>query len=286
MILVPITLNSNEEIVLFNDLKIRKITLVEYEKYFGIGNIKFENNLVVSYSNICNPDNTSRLDDDYFPPQYIHWNNFHNLNFVGKLLMKHSIPRFLIEHNDYIQIKNLLFILRLLSDVNFLAPIGYNNERMQTHFFDFSFSEKHILNLSTIDIAKVDKLLNKLYNSKDVKIDLLKHRFSLISNVDLDKKLRFVEAVSIIESIVCGNEKNELRFRFSLFSHFLIDYADFNEFKKIYDIRSQLVHTGRSKLFSNQLLERIVRISKDILLEYIQNDVDGDEILRIILNKK
>jgi hypothetical protein len=154
-----------------------------------------------------------------------------------------------------------------------------NDSNSNFHYylpFNNSINFDYFLKLEEIELLKnIVKNVPKLN-------EVIRKRFLIAADHDLNNKVKVVELVSIMESLLCGNEKNELRFRFALFSSFIINKfrktTSFQEMKYFYDLRSELVHTGNSKKFTNQSLFRINFLSRELIKQYLLENFSPSKI--------
>lgn len=275
MIIAPITISVDKDSYLFSDdLTIRKITDDEYKKYFCIKSITFESHRPKSYT----PYNLEKC--------YSYWYDLPNLNYIGKEIIFATIPEYCVESNNEEKIQFFINSIRLNTTINIFCPLGFSENRVR--YFGGAFSFQNLCHLKETDFLSIkivySRLLQKYHG--DEKLKILLERFSTITNTDISDKIRFIEAVGIIESIVCMNENNELRFRVSLYTSFIIENISFDEVKYLYDIRSQLVHTGKSRNFNDNELKKVILVAKQILIKYLLEDISGKKILEKILSKK
>jgi len=155
------------------------------------------------------------------------------------------------------------------------------------------FIKVHRAGLSKIEvneISEIENLYQALKKLKDKKLDLNLDRFK-----ENPKHYyhAFINLVGILESLLTGNNNGELKYRFALNTTYLLKKVikseieiDFNEIKKIYDIRSSLVHTGESKKFSKDHYLLLRKITQEILVWFVYNpSYDVEEQIMITLFK-
>lgn len=277
--IIIFTENDNEEIIISSNLKIRKITENELETFF-CKEITFENQRPCSIKNI----NKSSIG---------FWNEIPKSDIDLFGLNDFAYPYYIIESNDSESISNLIFTLRLINtNKTVVCPKGTSsNAESQTNYFfrpfninqETFFSTSNILKLKNNEINNVIKNYTVISKSED---DVLKKRLNICLDTEQDKHIRFIEAVSIMESILCGNDSGELSFRFSLYGSFILKKhcisISSKDIKDFYDIRSRLVHTGNKKGYTDEKLCLALEYTKIIYFEYLHNDITGKSILKDI----
>jgi len=276
--IIMFTENDNEEIIINDNLKIRKITKKELKTLFG-KEIIFKNQ---SPNSIKNIKKSSIGFWDEIPKS--------DIDLIG--LSNVTYPYYIIEANDLESIKNLVFTLRLINNKTVVCPKGISSDdKSQSNYFfkPFNinqktfFSTSNILKLQEYEIINVIKNYNIITKSKN---DILKKRLNICLDTEQDKHIRFIEAVSIMESILCGNDSSELNFRFSLYGSFILKKHCINisskDMKEFYTIRSKLVHTGNKKGYTDDKLYLALEYTKIIYFEYLNNNITGKSILEDI----
>ena len=73
-----------------------------------------------------------------------------------------------------------------------------------------------------------------------------------------------------------GNDNGELKFRFALYLNHILKNTikseieiDLTTAKKLYDIRSSLVHSGKSKKFTKELYLLLRNITQEIIVWHV-----------------
>ncbi len=277
--IILFTENDNEEIIINSNLKIRKITKEELETLFG-REITFKNQKPKSI--------TSRK------ANYIgFWDEIpkSDIGLVG--LDDLAYPYYIIESKDSEWIKTLIFTLRLINThKTVVCPKGTSsNDKSQSNYFfkPFNINQKTFLNTSNILKLQEHEIINVVENYTIIsksRNDILKKRLNICLDLEQDNHIRFIEAVSIMESILCGNDSGELSFRFSLYASFILKKHCINisskDIKDFYNIRSKLVHTGDKKGYTDDKLVLALEYTKIIYFEYLTNEITGKSILKDI----
>jgi len=270
--------NSIECYNYLNKLKIRKITDGELKILFGISGAKFKKQDFRGGTNINNVDNF--------------WSDIPSDKFLGLSdLLDCSIPYFVIEADDPIEIERVLYAIRLLKEENCFCPKGikYISKGCTEYYFrPFNISYEKRLKLTKNDIVRLNKLLDVI-KFEEGKSKIIYDRLKICLNIDLSKQVRFIEAVGVIESIILGNPKDELIFRFSLYSSYILNkykiITSFTEMKNIYDIRSGLVHKGGCTKFNNEIFAKVIRYLKTIVILFYWENISNDSIKEDICKK-
>lgn len=89
-----------------------------------------------------------------------------------------------------------------------------------------------------------------------------------------------------MESIVCKGSTSELRYRFSLFASLCAKnngmQIGFDLARKIYDVRSDLVHSGTSNKFADDIFYYALDLMKVVVLDDIQDGKLNERLLEQI----
>jgi len=273
-IIAPIILFAEDDpdkIVIDKTLLIRKIRPVELVQLFGT-EVDFEDQKA-----IC----SKRINHTFF------W-----ADIPKELPMLPSpvvYPYYLIEAGDPKNIEDLILTLRLLYEKTVICPKAADSGFKRFFFFrPFNFTQKtffstvDIVTIPRKDIKKIRKNFNNVKNNGS-KNTVVRARVNTCLDLTQKHEIRFVEAISIIESILCSSERDELRFRFSLLGYYLLTKLGFKVTRKsllnFYDIRSSLVHSGRKGKHAKERLGDALQYSKTIYLEFCRNGFDGQDIL-------
>ena len=281
--IIVFTKNDDEQIEITPSLVIRKITNDEIKMLFDC-NVTFEEQLVKTRDGSSSGVSFGFWSD--IPKEIISITGLEDIIF----------PYYMIEANSRDEIEDLIFALRMIDNRTVIAPksIQFLEKGMTCSYFrPYNMNNQKLFNLKsyilTLDSKNIEELIrifNLVHNTQNKNSKLLRTRLNICIDCDQNNFLCFIESVSIIESIICGNDNGELSFRFSLFSSFLLKKHGFdissNEMKKFYNIRSTLVHTGENKGYSEDKLIDILNYAKIIYLEYLENDISGDKILHEI----
>lgn len=276
-ILAPIIVftESNIDNIIINErLWIRRIKSDEFIELFGV-QIDFRDQRVKRYT---------RVNDANF------WAEIPKGNAQLISLGPHVYPYYLIEADTREDLEDLLFSLRLLYEKTVVCPKGIDNQGRTIFFFrPFNMTQKtfftasDIATIPTNDLNRIVKCFDLVgkYREND---QVVRARLNICLNLEQSEPIRFIEAIGIMESILCGNSRDELRFRFSLFSYYILKRLNFNvsrrSLQELYDIRSGLVHSGKHSAYSKEKLEHALKYVKAVYLESRRDNLDGSKILR------
>jgi hypothetical protein len=218
----------------------------------------------------------------------------------GSITKHEKFPRklfgatFLIEFNNsnsyFDNITPLLTAFRLYKTGDIFAPYCFSKDGSQTLTTYPEFTNyKSIFRINVADIEAIEKLYKIVKTSLTEKSKLLLERFNNAIASTTSKINTYIEFVSMIESIMVG-EPYELRFRFALFSTFiLITFCSFpikyKELLDIYDLRSKLIHTGKSEKFSDIKLERLADITIRIIRWYLETGEKDDHGRKLMFER-
>lgn len=152
-------------------------------------------------------------------------------------------------------------------------------------------------NINLKDLKQVKNIFEKYKKLKDdehLKLMIENFFYALSGEKKINYKIRFMQLTTILEMLYVPNGQQELSFRLAIRAAKIIgknksyDAIDsFKELKKIYEIRSKIVHQGEYKKEDLQkyfgILANFVRIS---LFVYLDNPkVFEDEMLNAIVLK-
>lgn len=273
--IIMFTENDNEEIIINENLKIRKTTKEELKTLFG-KEVIFENQKPKSINN------TGKCYVGF-------WDEIPKSDVALIEFDVFAYPYYIIEANTIKAIENLIFTLRLINNKTVVCPKAMSsNGKSETNYFLRPFNINQKTFFSTSDILKLQE--NEIDNiSKNYTIisksqnDILKKRLNICLDTEQDKHIKFIEAVSIMESILCGNDSGELGFKFSLFGSFVLKKNNINissqDLKDFYVARSHLVHSGKKDRYTDEKLDLALKYTKIIYFEYLYNQITEKSIL-------
>ena len=152
-------------------------------------------------------------------------------------------------------------------------------------------------NITLKDLRQIKKIFEKYKTVKDdehLKLMIDNFFYALSGEKKINYKIRFIQLTTILEMLYVPNGQQELSFRLAIRAAKIIGknksydaISSFGELKKIYEIRSKIVHQGEYKKEDLQkyfgILANFVRIS---LFVYLDNPkVFKDEMLNAIVLK-
>lgn len=250
-IIAPLIIFSEDnfdKLELSNEICIRKITNEEIKDFFKC-DVTFKDQRANS---LKNRGSLGKIWDDL--PIQLPLNH-----------LIYFIPYYVIEAVDRSNIEFLILTLHLLKNESFLCPKGrqkITNGWSDSIYYPLNFVQRYNYKIKTKDREEIKTLYSLILQFDNKKNDIIKGRLKICFDYSQNKKIRFIECVSVIESILCGNDSGELRFRFSLFATFMLKKLSIDVSHKdisiFYDIRSKLVHTGEAKKYNNELLDTLL----------------------------
>ncbi len=175
----------------------------------------------------------------------------------------------------------ILKTLRIVNNGNFYCPFAFNMDEKEIHFLErFTIIDMRIdFLIQKKDLPNIKLIFQKVKdNDNDIRVE----RFIRNQDNAINDKIRFIEAISIIESIIVWNTNSEISFRFALYLSYLFKKLDFKKAKKFYNIRSRLTHEWESQDFNKQMLKEILDISREIIQKYLLDDLSHENILNSI----
>jgi hypothetical protein len=269
---MKIEIKDSSEDIVFEEFIIHKMDSDEITKFLGI-----------KYATIDedgNPHDLCLNNDDSH-----HYKTLPHPIFGAKYLL---ISKNGEEYEN--NIENFLSAFRIYKCGDIFAPICFSANLNYTIYISPQFTRyQKIYRIKTSELEDVKKIYFRLKQSSSIRTKQLLQRFNNAISVNLSLENSFVELVSIIESVIV-EEIFELKFRFSLYSAFILNNKcnypiTFKKIQEIYDVRSQLVHTGSSKKFNIDLLNQVSEITIRILNWFLSNDNGGNQVLKIIMNE-
>lgn len=269
-ILAPIFIAFEVEIDSYefsSGLTIRKITDTELKDFFG-GIYEFENQLVKTVKPLMNIDN---FWDDFLAEEPI------------ASLREMYVPYYVIESDDLNNVIDLLAVIRLIGGSVFCPKAFHADGTRVSYFYLRPTCAVSMLEMKNDDLEKVRSYVSKYSAYKN---SVLKNRLIRCFDSNNDRNIIFIEAVSIVESIVCKDSKSELRYRFSLLTSLCAKnnglQFGFDLMRKIYDIRSDLVHSGTSSKFADDIFCHALELMKVVVLDDIQDGKLNERLLEQI----
>ena len=198
--------------------------------------------------------------------------------------------------NEYFDdIDLILEAFHLYKQGNIVATFSQNTTVEVTHFHYPRFRRiprVGICEIAVEELFEIEKLFLKLKELRDKKILLNIERLRYDAE---NLHHSFINLVGILESLLINNDTGELKFRFSLYVNHILKNSikseisiDFLTTKKLYDVRSSLVHKGESKKYSVELYILLKDITREILVWYINNENYNieKEFLDFLFNNK
>mgnify|MGYP001791269413 CR=1 FL=1 len=164
----------------------------------------------------------------------------------------------------------------------------------QYHYPRFiKIAKAGLLRINVSELEEIEKLFLAIKSISNKKVKLNLERFINGPNLYYHS---YINLVGILESLLIGNDNGELKFRLALYVNHILKNTiksdieiDFATAKKLYDIRSSLVHTGVSKKFSKELYLLLRDITREILVWNIYNpnyEVENDFLETLFPSKK
>lgn len=140
--------------------------------------------------------------------------------------------------------------------------------------------EKYSISIN--EIPRIKKIYNDILENKNEVLSLAFERFNNAITKTNNEKNSFIDFVTILESIVLNNNNQELSFRFALYISFILSNklknpVKFKDVKTIYNVRSQLVHGGKSKDYNKTMYKKLEQYTKVILLWILDNGLISDK---------
>lgn len=271
----PILLKSKFKTTKINkNILIKRIDAKDCQEVLGIKDVRFEFNtdgMIKKISYSTNPRQSFRSYMPYFRDPLI------NINL--------SLTNFVLVVNALAEAEKFQQALKLISPYSYSGiSIGFGKTNFMYGVFYIEptpYYGKEIFELGKESKRSLSKIIAKLTDLKsDRKLFMiLKKYLYALSSENLPESLRFLELAIILEMLLLpNNDKETLSYKFRLrFAKLFKKYdpkSDIEELykdgKRIYDIRSKIVHKGsddRAKKF----LDELIRYSQSAILAYIED---------------
>jgi len=294
----PIIL-KNQHLDPFNitsEIELRAISKCEREEFFGLEDVDFTFESVSGSGHLglnqLFPSKSKKGRDSHSE-----W--FRRGLFDGSLDIFASNYVLIIECSgspDHI-VQRLNLSFKLLKPTSTGGYLGFRNNQTDVHLhysmpihgpFDY-------LSLTATDLKEIQKIFILIENRKDdEKFKLLADLYDRsLQGGKVHMDIRFLLLAISLESLYLPIQESELKYRLSIRAAKLlsnIKYGDakdiFLKIKKIYDIRSKLVHSGKMKGVTSDIFSELTNIVRVSLIHYIENPNDflEDSLTAIVLS--
>jgi hypothetical protein len=249
--------------IFIDKFRIRRIREIEQRKYLGVSNVKLNDN-----GNLIGCTHHFQSDSVRDPV------------LSSMDLLKIQGSQYIIECNvDYYMSKrlsDLLLAFRLYRPGGIYAPLIIHPNKAAIQYVHPLFNEdREKYSVKKQEFREIRRIYNLIICSRNSKLPLISERFNNAIGYRTDQKNSFIDFVTILEAIFLNNAFQELSFRFALYTSFILsnklgEKVDFNDMKKIYTTRSELVHSGKSKNYNNGTYEKTKQYTRKLLLWYIK----------------
>lgn len=169
--------------------------------------------------------------------------------------------------------------LKLVAPTSPSLYIGYSNDRKSGSVINPpGFYSKNALTITTDTVAELSGLLSAVISlGEDAKFRLMTEKFLYATSFGLGDGNRFLELAIILEMLLLPKAGQELSYRFSLrMAHLITNHLGeniqnaFAVAKKIYKIRSDLVHSGQASEVRN-VFPKTLEYTRQLLCLYLSN---------------
>lgn len=283
MLIIPINIHIVDYDKKFNikGFKFRKITKEERVCLFNISHIELNESGHPSKIEYASPEQIFLnkpidLYKDYISGAgyVIELDNQLNLSEIRILLLSFNLHKPGVFYVNQVFQKDQVEAMQV-SNIQF---INWPYIHGDTHY---SFKMKELKS-----IAKIYRQLLDFRKDKKEKYEIIFDRYINAMSRQTNEKNAFVDFVGILESLIMGNNQNEITYRFSLITSYILSKQikktgiTFTKMKEMYDIRSKLTHEGKSKKYSKEKLLEIYEYARLFLRWYIGNhDKNLEEII-------
>ena len=269
--LLKINIVDYKDLITCEDFTIEKLSLQEQLSFFDLESFELDENKNVrgwkpkNSTGRKTPDllesfSREEIDELIGSEYYIYTKTFQDASILIETLRLYKLGYIVATHSE-----------------------SLNSKFVQFHYPRFvKVNRAGLLEISVTEIEEIEKLFKALKNLDDKKVKLNLERFKESPKHYYHS---FINLVGILESLLTGNNNGELKYRFSLNTNYVLKKAinskskiDFNTIKKLYDIRSFLVHTGESKNFNKEKYLLLRQITQEILIWFVYHpDYDVEE---------
>lgn len=266
------------------EIELRKITKSEREEFFGLEDIDFTFKAVpgigyLGFNQWC-PSQSKK-------GRYPHSNWFVHGLFDGSNDIFASNYVLIIECSgspDHI-IQRLNLALKLFKPTSTGGYLGFreNDTDVHLHYSMPIHGPFDYLSLTASDLAEIQGMFMLIEDKKDDdKFKLLGELYDrALQGGKVEWDIRFLLLVISLESLYLPDQEQELKFRLSIRAAKLLSKLGhgqakdvFDKVNKIYNIRSKLVHAGKTKGLTSDIFSELTDIVRVSLALYIRNPYD------------
>jgi hypothetical protein len=277
------------------EIELRKITKSEREEFFGLEDIDFTFKAVPGFG-------------------YLGFNRFfRSQSKQGRYPYSRLVERGVFDGSNDILASNYVLIIECSGSPNHIIQrlnlsfslfkptstggyLGFREKEIDVHLhysmpihgpFDY-------LSLTAADLAEIQQIFILIEDKQDNdKFKLLADLYDrALQGGELGLDIRFLLLVISLESLYLPAQGQELKFRLSIRAAKLLSKLGYGEAKdifqkvnKIYNIRSKLVHAGKTKGLTSDIFSELTNIVRLSLVLYIKNpnDFSEDALTTIVL---
>ena len=210
--------------------------------------------------------------------------NFKELDLISsckyKIVVKNSSQQ---EFNAILTILNkTIRLIKLGSSGVFVEKYLINSSIMEfttKRVIIPSWALLPITEINSSDISLFQDLFNQISLNENEKFNLMINKYIFAtSGLSIPNENRFIDLISILEILYLPDDNTELKFRLSL-RLAKVFKKEFNEdiesiyekIRKFYNIRSDIVHKGKSKQLNKENLLDLSEITRKSILLYLNN---------------
>jgi hypothetical protein len=286
----PFILRNNiiDSFKITDNIRIRELKKIEREEFFGLKKIEFKfadkkNFGYVSFSKFISSENKKgriNYNDIIKKGLFDDSSDILASNYVLEIETQNS-PDFIVGDID------LSFKIFKPCSTGFC--LGFCEKENDAHFSgNFSGPFLPYLEIKNKnELSEIKRIYKKILDKKNNNtFQIIAESYkNAISGISTDIKIRFILLVIALECLCLPAINDELKFRFSLrIAKLLSKYCksnveeqfnieeQFKFAKKIYDIRSDIVHNGESDKLDINTFLKTVKITSQLIHIYLNND--------------
>jgi len=261
-----------------------KIDIVDFQEYVELKHFGIRK---LSYQEQCNLFDLESFDVDH-NKQVNNWepktpdqkkNNLKHLDGYSRQDWEELIgSEYYLICNDLEDIELILDAFRLFKFGYIVATFSKSQSYDAVQFHNPRFikvAKAGLCKITVEELKEVQNLFVELKRSNDDKILLNLERFK---NGPENYHHSFINLVGILESLLTGDDRDTLTFRFALYLNHILKNTlksdleiDMTKAKRLYGVRSDLVHSGKSKKFTKEDYLLLRNITQEVLVWQVKN---------------
>lgn len=222
--------------------------------------------------------------------EFIGFRDTPDAGFLTPFLLHEPLSNYILLTPDRERANDFNLAIKLLGNSSSSLFTGYGVSTPGKNYLPLCSYDTKLspLKISEQEVSTLKKLVSQIYEHRisDEKFTILSDTYRHAMFHGIRPASRFIEFSIILEMLLLPQQNTELKYRFSLrLAKFMSKYFEcsinevFEHGKKIYDTRSNIVHSGKEKSpgaleFSTNMAHEYVR---QLLIKYLENKQLFDE---------